>query len=297
MKERANIRTEKKINVLAILTLAVLILYVISLCIPLVWAFVTAFKSNLDYLENPLWLPQKWFFKNILTAVNNFTVTVNKKGSMAPVYIEEMLLNSLLYALGGAFISTFTCTVTAYATARFDFKLSKVIYAIVIITMTLPIVGNLPSELQLLKSLGFYDHIWGLWICKANFLGLYYLVFHALFKTMRKDFTEAAYMDGASNFRVLFSIAMPLVRGTFMTVMLIKFIELWNDYTVTLTYMPTHPTLAYGLYAYSFSASQEISNTPMRLAGCIVLIIPILLVFVAFHKRLLGNISMGGIKE
>lgn len=290
-------RVKKSKNVLTIITFAVLILYVISLCIPLVWAFVTSLKSNLDYLENPLWLPQKWFFKNIITAINHFTVTVNKSGFMTEVYIEEMLLYSLLYAIGGAFISTFTCSIVAYATARFEFKFSKVIYAIVIITMTLPIVGNLPSELQLLKGLGLYDHIWGLWICKANFLGLYYLVFHALFKAMPKDFSEAAYMDGASNFRVLFTIAMPLVRGTFMTVMLIKFIELWNDYTVTLTYMPTHPTLAYGLYAYSFSTSQEISNTPMRLAGCLILIIPILFIFIAFHKRLLGNISMGGIKE
>lgn len=293
MKKRAN----KRINVLTIVTLAVLILYVISLCIPLVWAFVTSYKSNLDYLENPLWLPQKWFFKNIWTAINNFTVTVNKNDTMTQIYIEEMLLNSLLYAVGGAFFSTFTCTIVAYATAKFDFKFSKVIYAIVIVTMTLPIVGNLPSELQLLKSVGLYDHIWGLWICKANFLGLYYLVFYALFKAMPKEFTEAAYMDGASNFRVLFLIAMPLVRGTFMTVMLIKFIELWNDYTVTLTYMPTHPTLAFGLYAYSFSTSPEISNTPMRLAGCFILIIPIFIIFVAFHKRLLGNISMGGIKE
>ena len=288
---------KKRVNLLSIFTMAVLILYVISLCIPMIWGFVTSFKGNLDYLENPLWLPQKWFPQNIMTAIRNFKVTVNTGGMMREVGIAEMLLNSVLYAGGGAFLSAFTCSIVAYATARFDFKFSKVIYAIVLITMTLPIVGNLPSELQLLRSLGLYDHIWGLWICKANFLGLYYLVFYAQFKAMPKEFAEAAYMDGASNLQVLFRISMPLIHGTFLTVTLIKFIEFWNDYTVTLTYMPTHPTLAYGLYAYSFTTSPEISSTPMRLSGCLILIVPILLVFLIFHKRLLGNISMGGIKE
>ena len=163
--------------------------------------------------------------------------------------------------------------------------------------MTLPIVGNLPSELQLLKLLGLYDHIYGLWICKANFLGLYYLIFFASFKTIPNDFSEAAHIDGASNIKVLLSIALPLVKSTFMTIMLIKFVEFWNDYTVTLTYMPSVPTIAYGLYTYSFSTIPEISNTPMRLVGCLILIVPILIVFVFCHKKLMGNISMGGIKE
>ncbi len=206
-------------------------------------------------------------------------------------------MNSLLYAVGSAFVSTLTCCIVAYVTTRFRFAFNSVIYWIVIVTMTLPIVGNLPSELQLLKLLGLYDHIYGLWICKANFLGLYYLIFFATFKTIPNDFSEAAHIDGASNIKVLLSIALPLVKSTFMTIMLIKFVEFWNDYTVTLTYMPSIPTIAYGLYTYSFSTIPEISNTPMRLVGCLILIVPILIVFVFCHKKLMGNISMGGIKE
>ena len=61
--------------------------------------------------------------------------------------------------------------------------------------------------------------------------------------------------------------------------------------------MPSIPTLAFGLYSYSFSARPEISNTPMQLMGCLILLVPVLIIFVAGHKRLMGNISMGGIKE
>lgn len=114
---------------------------------------------------------------------------------------------------------------------------------------------------------------------------------------MPKDFSEAAYIDGASNLQVMLRIAFPLVRNTFLTVMLIKFVEFWNDYTVTITYMPSFPTVAFGLYEYSMSAKPAINNTPMRLAGCYVLIVPVLIVFLIFRNRLMSNISMGGVKE
>lgn len=294
---RSRNKIKSGFNFVTVLIFAVLIVYVLSLFVPAFWALFTAFKGNLDYLESPLGFPEIWHFENIITALDYFFVTVNKGGELVTYYIEGMLLYSVLYAVGSAFVATLASCIVAYATARFDFKFNKIVYGIVIVTMTLPIVGNLPSELQFLRAMGLYDHIWGLWICKANFLGMYYLILYAAFRSIPKDFTEAAYIDGASNLRVLVSIAMPLVASTFMTVMLIKFVEFWNDYTVTLTYMPSIPTLAYGLYAYSFSAAPEISNTPMRLAGCFILIIPVLIIFIAGHKRLMGNISMGGIKE
>jgi ABC-type glycerol-3-phosphate transport system permease component len=251
----------------------------------------------LDFLENPLWLPAKWQFKNLSAMLEYFVVQVNKNGALTNVYIEGMLLNSVLYAAGSAFFSAFTACITAYATARFRFKFNAAVHGIVIVAMTLPIVGSLPSELQFLKALGLYDHIWGQWICKANFLGMYYLVFYGVFKSLSKDITDAAYIDGASNLTVMFRIAMPLAANTFTTVMLILFVGFWNDYTVTITYMPTIPTLAFGLYEYSFSAKPAINNTPMRLMGCLILIVPALILFIAFHKRLMGNISMGGVKE
>lgn len=285
------------IGSLPLITLIILIVYVLLLFILLMWAIFTAFKGNLDFLENPLWLPAKWNIKNFFVMLDNYVVQVNRNGTIRKIYIEGMLLNSVLYAVGSAFFSAFTTCITAYATARFNFKFNSVIYGIVIVTMTLPIVGNLPSELQLLRAFNMYDEIWGLWICKANFLGMYYLVFYGVFRAISKDITDAAYIDGASNLAVMFRISMPLAMNTFMTVMLIQFVGFWNDYTVTLTFMPTKPTLAFGLYEYSFSPKPAINNTPMRLMGCLVLIIPALVLFIVFHKRLMGNISVGGVKE
>lgn len=281
----------------AIVTLCILILYVVSLLFPSAWGLWTAMKSNLDYLGDPLGLPDTWHFENFLTALDNYMVQVFKDGRTYYFYIESMLLFSLLYAVGAAFFTTFVCCLVAYVTSRFNFVFNKVVYGIVIVTMTLPIVGCLPSEIQMLKMLNLYDNIVGMWVLKSNFLGLYYLVFYSTFKSLPKDYSEAAYIDGASNLVVFVRIGLPLVRNIFFTIMLIKFIEFWNDYTATLTYMPSYPTLAFGLYEYSFSAAPEINNTPMRMAGCFVLAVPILIVFLFTHDRMMSNLSMGGVKE
>ena len=127
------------------------------------------------------------------------------------------------------------------------------IYTVVVVTMVLPVVGNTASELQLVKALGIFDTIPGNWIQKFNFLGMYYLVFYATFRGIPNDFAEAAYVDGAGETHVMVRIIFPLVANIFVTVMLIKFIGFWNDYQTPLLFLPTHPTIAYGVYYLTVS--------------------------------------------
>ena len=90
------------------------------------------------------------------------------------VLIPELALNSIFYALGCAFFQTLCCCLMAYVTQRFDWKICKIIYSVVIITMILPIIGAMPSELRILKAIGLYDSIPGGWLLRANFLGVYF---------------------------------------------------------------------------------------------------------------------------
>lgn len=275
----------------------VLVLYSISLIYPMIWAFITSFKGTLDYISNPIGLPKVFEFNNYLLAYQHFYINVEVGAESKYIYIEEMIFNSLLFSLGSAFFATFTSTVTAYTTARFDYKFSKVIYWIVIITMILPIVGALPSEIQVTKSLGLYDSIFGLFVLKANFLGLYYLVFYAMFKSVPQDYADAARIDGASNWQIFSKIMLPMAKKLFFTIMLIQFINFWNDYQTPLIYLPTKPTLAVGLFNYSTSTVNAISSTPVKLAGALMVFIPIFIVFIVMQKRLIGGMDMGGVKE
>ena len=70
--------------------------------------------------------------------------------------------------------------------------------------------------------------------------------------------------------------------------------QYWNDYQVPLVYIPSHPTLTYAMYKAALST--RISSVPERLAVCLVVFIPIFIVFSVFHRGLMGNVSMGGLK-
>ncbi len=294
-KKVKNKETPTKFNVLGIILLVFLIIYALSLFTPILWAVLSAFKSTSEFRINIVGLPKKWTW-NFSHVFKVFYVRIYTDAGAKDIGMGMMYVYSILYALGCSFFNAFIICITAYATARFDFKLSKIIRTIVIVVMVLPIVGSLPSEIRMARLLGLYDHIWGLWIMKANFLGMYYLVFYGMFKSLPMAYTEAAKVDGAGNFRILFRIILPLVKNTFFTIMLINFITYWNDYQVPLIYIPSYPTIAYGMFIMSKTNDNGMSSVPMRMTGAILMLAPILLLFTVFQKRLLGNLTMGGIK-
>ena len=206
-----------------------------------------------------------------------------------------ILLNSLLYAIGCAFFKTLVPCLTAYSCARFNFKSSKIVYTIVLIAMIIPIVGSLPSELQMAYALNFYNRIWGLWIMSANMLGMYFFVMYSAFKAMPMGYSEAAKIDGANNFQILMTIAMPLIKNLFFTVFLINFVEFWNNYQSPQVYLPSHPTLGYTLF-FQMKSNGNFSETPQLIALAIIVFSPVLLLFLIFQEKLMGNLTLGGLK-
>ena len=223
--------------ILGIVLGAVLGVYVLSLFWMLGWGLITSLKDDIYFLRHVIGLPDKWMWSNYIRAFNSFLVNVTTSSGIRTVYLEEMFLNSVLYALGCAIASTTCACVMAYLSARFAYKFSKVTYTVVVVAMIVPIVGSLPSEIQMVTSLGLFGTFWGVWLLKANFLGMYFLVFYAVFKGVPKDFSEAAKIDGAGNFTLMVRIMFPLVASTYFTVLLLNFITFWNDYQIPLIYI------------------------------------------------------------
>jgi multiple sugar transport system permease protein len=96
----------------------------------------------------------------------------------------------------------------------------------------------------------------------------------------------------------MWKIMFPLSRTTYLTIVLLLFVGFWNDYTTPMLFMPNVPTLSYGLWTFVVGSSiNEIANEPMRLAACLLLLMPILILFAFMHNKLLTNVSIGGVKE
>lgn len=296
-------KKKKQVKPLACIVFGILAIYLFIMGAMMLWTILTTLKSLENYSTggpnnepNTLWLAKfkDWTFGHYVTAWKEFYVPVpelNKKYN-----ILWQFINSILYAGGCAAAMTLTSLVMGYATARFKYRLSGYIYAFVLVTMALPIVGSMPSEMAVASNLNILDTFHGLWIMRANFLNTYFLIFFAQFKMIPKDYTEAAKIDGASPFAIMWQIIVPLAAGTISTVYVLAFITYWNDFQIPMLYLPSHPVAAWGMYVFVEEPNDAVSATPIRLAGVCLMAAPIVAFYGVFNKKLNVNLSVGGIK-
>lgn len=300
MKKNRQIRRLKKASPLHMGIMVLLSAYTLIMALLMLWAIITSLKTPMDFRTNKLGLPNAEYglaWENFSIVLPNFKNIIISGGQQYVIDFWGMLTYTIMYAGVGALISSVVPCLVAYACTKFDFKFNSVIYGIVIVSMVLPIVGSAPSEMKILKDLGMYNTMWGNWIQKFHFLGMYFLVYYAAFKSFPNTYLDAAYIDGAGEWRTFLNVTLPLVRNTFLTILLIRFIDYWNDYQTPLLYIPSYPTLAVGLYNLSNSTVGELSWVPRKVAACLILLLPIMALFIAFRDKLMGSLTMGGIKE
>lgn len=294
--KRKNGAIKEGFSPLTIVMAVILGMYCLILAIWLVWALLTSLKNPNDFLGNKYGLPNPWYFDNFAYVIYEYKVEKLIDGVSTVISTGDMILNSVLYSVGSAFVATLVPCITAYLCARYKYKFSKIIYSTVLVCMVIPIVGSQASELQIVIKMGIYDHLFGMWILKSGFLGLYFLVFHEVFLSIPNAYGEAAEIDGASDFCIMTKISLPLAKNTFFTVLLIMFVTYWNDFQTPMLYLPTHPTISEALYWIKSSSFNYFAKMPVKMAAPMMFLLPVLIIFLCFHKRLLGNLTVGGVK-
>lgn len=282
----------------------------------LLWAFITAIKDTNDiildknYLGFPnfakygiqtLWSNFKHILENFSFEVDESYYTIFAPDGMyqrtVVVDFGQMVLNSLIYSVGGSILMVFVPATIAYLLAKYKFKFSKFVYGIALITYIIPIVGNYPAMMAVLRTLGLLDTWLGFFIMKFNFLGMYFFIFFSFFSTLSDSYIEAAELDGANQLQILFRIVFPLAKKLIISVFLIVFVQLWNDFQTPYLYLHTHPTIAYGVWYMSFYSVNGCSTVNYRMASVMSMALPILLLFIFLKDKLMSNMTLGGIKD
>ena len=287
-------------HIFSICAVVLLTALVSCIIVPMVWAFISSFKTELDYSFNAVSFPSQslggWQFGNYSIAYQILYVPIDTAdGGTRYVFASEMFLNSVIYTVGCTTISLISYILMSYISARFDSRFGRFIYGLVIVVMTLPIVGNLPAEIQMAKRLGVYDNILGIGIMKGGFFGMFFLVFYAAFKSIPRDYSEAASIDGAGQWTILLKIILPMISGAITSVALLTFIGYWNEYYTPMVYLPSRPTIAYGLYLFEWSYTKY-NTTPIRLAASYIVALPLLIMAIIFRDKLMGELAIGGLK-
>lgn len=288
-------KQKRHFTVYGLIVGVILCVYSFIILAVLIWGFLVSMKPQGEFFINayPWW---KEFDFKYIDAITTFKVYPSEGFGRAYYDLGGMFLNSITYSIACAFVSTISPLVMAYVAAKYKYKFSSFLPKLVLTVMVIPIVGSTASTLEIVKSLNIYDTFIGAVMLKAGFTTMYFLVFYSAFQTLSWDYAEAAFVDGASHTYVMFGIMLPLVKPMIFSVFLIFFVTYWNDYTTLLTYFPSFPTAALGLFYFNRNSTTS-ANETMLLTGCMLVTIPVIVLFLIFSDKLMGNISMGGIKE
>ena len=257
----------------------------ISLFVPILWILLNSFKLDAEFRGNTYGLPSRWIFENYAQAF-----ALNIKGTN----IVGMLGNSLIMTVGSTVINSFWLLVTSYTMAKFKFRFNSTIYTIVLVVMCIPAIGGTSFQYKFYQQIGIYDTFFSIWIHASGF-GSNFLLMYAVFKGVSNTYMEAAYMDGAKNFRIFWQIMVPQVLPTASALALLNALGTWNDYFTSYMWLPGHPTLAYGLYEIQAQATTQ-NMYPQLFALMILCTLPILIVFIFMQNTIMENVTTGGIK-
>ena len=263
--------------------------YSLTLIFPLLWLLYNSVKGKVEFFMNPWHVPEKPF-----AYLANYGVVFREFD------VARMLFNSVFLSLLGPVITLFCTACVSYAYARHTFKGKKLLYAVAMIPMVVNVAGTQPALYKLLNNMGVYDNIFGILLLFTTGFGMNFLLLSSVFVNISGAYKEAAEIDGAGRWRIFLTIYLPQAGSLMSALFILSVINTWNDYTTPYLYLPSHQTLATGIYKLSREitiANSEFSDEyPKLFAAMIVSIAPILILFIAFQKKIMQFAVGGGIK-
>ena len=161
--------------------------------------------------------------------------------------------------------------------------------------MVVPIVGTLPAQVKFMEFLHLEDSVIGVLFLYSGEFGFNFILLHSSFESVSWTYAEAAQMDGASHFSIFFKVMIPMCRGPIISCCILQAITLWNDYSTPFLFMNSHKTLAVGLQAIQ-SELELGGEYPLIFAAMIISILPVLILYCAFQKKIIENTVAGGLK-
>ena len=262
--------------------LFVIIILIVSL-VPIVWVFMSSFKSNTEILNSALSLPTVWSLKNYVTAFEMVPIATFY-GNSAVVAVVATLLNVLVLSM------------SSYVLARFRFKGSRKLKSLFGLALLIPSAALLQPLYLTMKTLGFYDQLLGLIICYAAFslpVSMYILTSYYL--TIPLELEEAAYIDGAGFYYTFWRVIFPLAKPAWPPAGCWRFLGAWNEFQIamTLTSSTEKRTLPIALLYFK---SQFASDYGAMFAATMVVIIPSIVVFILLQKQVTEGLVSGAVK-
>jgi raffinose/stachyose/melibiose transport system permease protein len=211
-------------------------------------------------------------------------------------HVLKYLFNSLIVNIAAGLFTVLFSLMMGYALTRMEWKLKKRTLAFVLLGLMVPIHATLLPNYQTFSYVGISDSYLALIIPYIAFslpLGVFLMT--GFMETIPRSVEEAAVIDGCGIIRIVFSIILPLVKPAVMTILIMTFLNTWNEFIMAVTYLSsdTYRTLPFAVYNF---AGQYASNYSVQFSVMNLVALPSLLVYIVLNEHITKGVTAGAIK-
>jgi len=260
------------------------ILYAFLIIIPLYFVVISAFKNNDQIITTPLALPSALDFSKFLQAQAN-------------VNLLRAILISVALAIGAEILTLILAFPAAYAIARMQTRLAPLTEAIFSLGFLIPSLAILMPVYLMTAKAGLLYHPIALVILYPAFsLPLSLILLTSFMRKLPRELEESAVMDGGNVLQIIIYIFFPICMPGILTVLVLNFINMWNEYLFALILMDSNNRTVQLALAL-LRANQRSVDYGLIAAGVLISMIPVFVVFVFFQDRIMSGMLTGAIKE
>ena len=272
-------------RVSAMVVMGVFTLYFL---VPIWWLLVAASKNRSQFNStNPLWFADFSLFENMANLV------AYRDG----VYLKWML-NSALYAGGGALVGTLIAGMCGYALAKYNFPGRELIFNVVLGGVLVPATALALPLFLIFSQISLTNTFWSVFLPSlVSPFGVYLARIYAS-ASVPDELIEAARLDGAGELRTFFTVSVRMMVPALVTVFLFQFVAIWNNFFLPLIMLrdETLFPVTLGLYAWNSQVNQIPVLRDYVLIGALLSIIPLIIIFLLLQRFWRNGLSAGSVK-
>ena len=278
-------RVEARRKVTRTITYVLLTLWALVVLFPFYWMVLTSFKTYSAY--NSEFIPQLYTLAPTLQ---------NYMDAFTAVPLAQYFTNTLFFTIATTLIMLVVTVLAAYAFARLDFWGKDIAFPLFLALMMIPSELLIITNFVTITNLDLRNSFLGLILPSVTSVFYIYLL-KENFEQIPDELYYAAKVDGTSDLKYLWKVVMPICKPTLITVTILKVIECWNSYV--------WPRLITDDQAYFLVSNgiQEIrengfgrENIPAMMAAVVVISVPLIVLFLIFHKKIMEGVARGGTK-
>jgi ABC-type glycerol-3-phosphate transport system permease component len=257
----------------------VLVVLAVLALVPTLWVMLSSFKTGGQIFSGGL-IPSPFTLQGY-------------KDVFQQVHLEDYLLNTTIYAVGGSLGALVTALLAAYPMARYDFPSRGVLVASFSLALAIPVVGLATPEFFVVRKLGLFDtHVGFVVFYSALFFPLAFVILRAFLVSLPAELEEAAVVDGAGYFTIIRRIVVPLARPALATAGVIVFVSIWNEFFFANLLSASGGTQNAQVALASFRSQFNFNVTAMLAGTTVIMLVPIA-IFLVLQRQVIAGLTAG----